>query len=305
MRSQARTREGGHTCCSEKSFISSNSCVPLFSPVKREFSPSLRHQIRLRNIPEQTNSTCLFLERRVAAHGPKGNLNLSYEALSQSFFRQVLQICTPAPTSQKPTKPLFSRTFRGPVICYAGISRNPHEVRFSTSPSDDPWIRGDAMNASNRSKPAPAVPDFAPHGIRPAAQAQKREDTELAIKIPPLWVAELVTGEENKPAAGSAERSGAVRPSQGIAGCLTHYDSRAQFRFKDVASWPSRDVGSRIVSNRSQRRENRRKYAFFSAPCCLGHLATRLSLTLTESGSCRQSRRSRSLQVCRRNRQGR
>jgi hypothetical protein len=81
------------------------------------------------------------------------------------------------------------------------------------------WIPGDAMDASNRSKPAPTVPDFAPHGIRPAFRGQKREDTELVIKIPPLRVAELATGEKIKPAAGSADRSGADHRSK-IAGCL-------------------------------------------------------------------------------------
>ena len=76
-------------------------------------------------------------------------------------------------------------------------------------------------------------------------------------------------------------------------------------RFKDVARQPPANVGSRIALNRSQRRENRRKYAFFIAPCRLGHIVLGRIVGALESGSRRQSRRFRSLQVCRRTQQGR
>jgi len=130
--------------------------------------------IRLRNIPRSQTQHAYFLNDRVAAHGQKGNLNLSCEALSQSFFRRVLQICTLPQLPEAQLNPCFSERFMILRLLRENSSQ-PSRVRFPTSRSDDRLIPGDAMDASNRSKPAPAVPDFAPHGIRPARWGKNAE----------------------------------------------------------------------------------------------------------------------------------
>jgi len=48
----------------------------------------------------------------------------------------------------------------------------------------------------------------------------------------------MVTGEKTTRPAGSADRSGTVRPSPENR----RLRARPQFRFNDVASWPSRNV---------------------------------------------------------------
>jgi hypothetical protein len=161
--------------------------------------------------PRQAISRCLFLERRVAAHRPKGNLNLSYEALSQSFFRQVLQICTPAPTSQNSTKPLFFWTFRGLAFVtresLTTLQGSIFEVTFGSSV--DSW-RCDGCFESKQTRANRARFCAARNSASPSGAKTQRDRTRHQNS------ASISRGvgdrRKNKAAAGSADRSGAVRP---------------------------------------------------------------------------------------------
>ncbi len=134
--------------------------------------------------PRQTNSTCLFLEPRVAAHRPKGNLNLSYESFSHSFSGGCCKYAHPPQSPKLEVNSCFVAYFVAWRRLF-GIPSQAFGVRFPTLRSASRRFPEDAMAAPNRSKPAPAVPDFAPYGIRLPKMADRNSlRTEPVIEVP-------------------------------------------------------------------------------------------------------------------------